>query len=372
MKEVILLSFCFVFGAEAWPQKKGIIEEAEIVVDVVESWSSNRLILVGLGLGVLALLLWVIDRFTRPKFYDLKGKHVVITGGSKGIGKALALRVAGQGADVTLMARNKEALQAAQAEIISQSGKNTGQKVEIESVDLAENFEKVQASIESAVKKIGKPVDVLINCAGMSVPGTFEDVDIAVFEHLMRVNYLGSVYPTRAVVPSMKRQGCGRIVFVSSQAGQLGVFGFSAYSPTKFAIVGLAQVLSMELKPYDIHVTVAYPPDTDTPGFKEENKGKPEETCLISETSGLFQPDQVAADIVSGLQRGAFTAYTGLDGWLLAHLTAGMGPCSSLFEGIAQVAYMSLFRFISFFFLASFDQIIRKCKQRRDVKAKND
>ena len=106
----------------------------------------------------------------------------------------------------------------------------------------------------------------------------------------MRINYLGSVYPTRAVVPAMKKQAGpdgGRIVFVSSQAGQLGVFGFSAYSPTKFAIVGLAQVLRMELKAHDIYVCVAYPPDTDTPGFVEENKSKPE----VSDSPNPTQPN---------------------------------------------------------------------------------
>jgi 3-dehydrosphinganine reductase len=134
---------------------------------------------------------------------------------------------------------------------------------------------------------------VLINCAGTSVPGLFEDLDAEVFEKMMRVNYFGSVFPTKAVVPSMKARSSGRIVFVSSQAGQLGVFGFSAYSPSKFALVGLAQVLRMELQPHGVCVSVAYPPDTDTPGFAEENTQKPEETRMISETAGLFKPDQV-------------------------------------------------------------------------------
>ena len=85
----------------------------------------------------------------------------------------------------------------------------------------------------------------------------------------------------------------GRVVFVSSQAGQVGIYGFSAYSPSKFALVGLAQVLRMELQAHGILVSVAYPPDTKTPGFEDENRYKPVETRLISETSGLFEPEQV-------------------------------------------------------------------------------
>lgn len=90
----------------------------------------------------------------------------------------------------------------------------------------------------------------------------------------MRVNYLGGVYCTKSVVDSMKSRKFGRILFVSSQAGQIGVYGYTAYSATKFAIRGLAEALQMELKPFNIYISVSYPPDTDTPGFKEELKDK--------------------------------------------------------------------------------------------------
>lgn len=86
----------------------------------------------------------------------------------------------------------------------------------------------------------------------------------------MRVNYLGGVYCTKSVIPTMKSRKFGRILFVSSQAGQIGIFGYSAYSATKFALRGLVEALQMEVKPYNIYVTLSFPPDTDTPGFKEE------------------------------------------------------------------------------------------------------
>ena len=96
----------------------------------------------------------------------------------------------------------------------------------------------------------------------------------------MRINYLGSVYCTKAVAESMKKLKFGRIVFVSSQAGQIGVFGYTAYSATKFALRGLVECLQMELKPYNIYVTLAYPPDTDTPGLKTENFDK---VCILKD-----------------------------------------------------------------------------------------
>lgn len=111
---------------------------------------------------------------------------------------------------------------------------------------------------------------------------------------MIRINYTGSVYCTKAVVDSMKERKSGRIVFVSSQAGQIGVFGYSAYSSTKFALRGLAEwyqllkkfnflnnkpnnyifSLQMELKPFNIFITLSYPPDTNTPGLESENLTK--------------------------------------------------------------------------------------------------
>lgn len=92
------------------------------------------------------------------------------------------------------------------------------------------------------------PPQVLINCAGTSVSGAFDELVEEAFEDMYRVNVLGSVFPTRAVLPYMKRQRAGAIVFVSSQAGQVGLWGYSAYSASKFALRGLAQALQMEVE----------------------------------------------------------------------------------------------------------------------------
>ncbi len=95
-----------------------------------------------------------------------------------------------------------------------------------------------------------------------------------ILKDMIRINYLGSVYCTKSVVESMKQRRFGRIVFVSSQAGQIGIFGYTAYSATKFALRGLAEALQMELKPYGVYITLAYPPDTNTPGLTLENLNK--------------------------------------------------------------------------------------------------
>lgn len=140
---------------------------------------------------------------------------------------------------------------------------------------------------------------MLINCAGTSVSGAFDEVVEEAFEDMYRVNVLGSVFPTRAVLPLMKRQRAGAIVFVSSQAGQVGLWGYTAYSASKFALRGLAQALQMEVHPFNIFVSVAYPPDTDTPGFQVEELSKPAETSMICGAGSVFKADQVRAALPS-------------------------------------------------------------------------
>lgn len=324
-----------------------------------------------LAISVVGSSVVLCDFVFRPRRLDLRGKHVVVTGGSQGIGKCVATKCAVRGAHVTIVARKPAGLQAAQAEIQQAvaAAKGTA-RVEVCAVDVSADAKKVDQAMQSVRNKMDLPIDVLVNCAGTSIPGTFEDVAPETFEKLMRVNYLGSVFPTRAVVPEMKRrkQG-GRILFVSSQAGQCGVFGFSAYSPTKFAVVGLAQVLAMELKPHNVTVGVSFPPDTDTPGFAEENKCKPEECRLISETSGLFKPEDVAEDIVvKGIIGGHFAVYSGLDGWMLANLTSGFGPATSFLDTLVQASgALSLLRVIAVAYLFYFNSIVTACQQKRDA-----
>lgn len=96
---------------------------------------------------------------------------------------------------------------------------------------------------------------------------------------MLKINVLGSVYPTRALLPGLRRRarqgsGGGRVVFVSSQLGQLGLHGYSAYCASKFALRGLAEALQMELRPYKVYVSLAHPPDTKTPGYEVEMASK--------------------------------------------------------------------------------------------------
>ncbi|KAJ8303312.1 hypothetical protein KUTeg_019708 [Tegillarca granosa] len=284
----------------------------------------------------------LVSRYLSPVRLELNGSHVLITGGSSGIGKAMALYVVKHGASVTIVARNKIKLQEAKAEI-----------------------EKCLKNSQQAENNLG-PVDILINNAGTSICGVFEELDKSEFQKMMDINYIGGVYMTRAVVKSMKERNRGRIIFVSSQAGQIGLFGYTAYSASKYALRGLGEALQMEVKPYNIYVTLAFPPDTDTPGFALEQETKVKETSLISETAGLLSPNDVAQKVIEDSLNGKFLSHIGIDGYLLANITCGMSPTTSLLEFIQQVLTMSVFRLVSLFYIVKFDSIVQKCKQERE------
>lgn len=294
----------------------------------------------------------------------------MITGGSSGIGKGIAIECFKQGAFITLLARNENRLLEAKSEI-EQYSVNNKQVVHVVSVDVSKDCANVVKVIKQAQEKLG-PVDMLVNCAGTSVNGKFEELDTSKFEELMAVNYLGTVYPTRAVVPTMKERRIGRIVFVSSQAGQVGVFGYSAYSATKFALRGLAEALQMEVKPYNIYITVAYPPDTDTPGYAEESKNKLLETQLISESSTVCQPDHVARIIVKDAIQGKAHSSIGPDGRLLAILTAGVSPVTSVAEALEAVMCIGFCRLLSLYYTTSFDSIVQRCMLQKEKSQKAD
>ncbi len=167
------------------------------------------------------------------------------------------------------------------------------------------------------------PCDVLVTSAGGAHPGYFAHLEDAVFREQMEVDYFGTLHAIRAVVPSMIERGRGHVVTISSTAGLIGVFGYSAYAPAKFAVRGLAETLRPELAPYGIVVACVYPPDTRTPGFDTENELKPPETERISATIKPRDADDVAHAIVRGIEKDRLVITVDA---LTAALTLGAGP----------------------------------------------
>lgn len=237
-----------------------------------------------------------------------KDQHVLITGGSSGIGLALAHQVATAGARVSLIARDRAKLDAARAAILA--GHPGAAEVVTASADVAVEAEGLGA-LQVAENAHG-PVDLLITSAGVAIPGYFEEIPVEVFERTMAVNYFGTLYFLKAVVPAMRRRGQGRVVLISSGVGLHGFFGYTPYAPGKFALRGLAECLRAELKDTGVGVTIVYPPDTDTPQLTAENRIKPPESKALTARGGLWSADDVARLTLRAVRQGRFAATPGL------------------------------------------------------------
>ncbi len=209
---------------------------------------------------------------------DYRGKTVYVVGGSQGIGRACAEAFFARGAKVVVFARREGPLRDA-TEAIREQQADATQGVFGVVLD-ASDGSAVDAVMTRACADYGPP-DVLLNCAGGARPARFEEIDDEAMEKTLRSNWLSCWYPAKALVPVMKERG-GVIVNTSSVAGKVGVFGYTDYSAAKFAVVGFSEALRSELAPHGVAVFVLCPPDTDTPGYADEEVAKPEETRAVS------------------------------------------------------------------------------------------
>jgi 3-dehydrosphinganine reductase len=259
---------------------------------------------------------------------------VLVTGGSSGIGLAAAKLFAASGAHVWLTARRKDVLKKALAEV-HDAGISPDQHCGYVPADISNRHEALQVVAEVA-RLAGAPT-VLFNSAGITYPGYFHDLSLDIIEQLMQVNYLGTVYMTKAVLPAMLERSQGHIINISSMAGYLGVFGYSAYGASKYAVAGFSESLRAELKPHGIRVSVAFPPDTDTPQLAFEEPLKPPETKAISGTAKALSPELVAGTILKQAARGRFFIFPGFDSRFFYLLTSKL-PKGLVFAILDQMA----------------------------------
>lgn len=251
------------------------------------------------------------------------GQHAIITGGSSGIGKATAMLLASQGANISIIARDRVKLEAARSEIESVKV-HSNQRVFTVAADVSVRSQ-IESAIQTAIATLGIP-DILVTSAGIAHPDYFENLPVEVFERTMAINYFGSLYSVKAVLPSMTKQQKGHIVLISSGAGLIGIYGYSAYSPSKFALRGLAESLRGELKPLGVQISIVYPPDTDTPQLEAENKTKPPATKLITGTAKVWTAQAVACEIVRGIEKKKFAIAPGSEMAILGRLHSLLLP----------------------------------------------
>jgi NAD(P)-dependent dehydrogenase (short-subunit alcohol dehydrogenase family) len=188
-----------------------------------------------------------------PTPFDLTGRVALVTGGSKGLGKAMARGLAAAGADVVISSRHENELRPALDAILA----GTGRRGHYVVADMAKR-EDVKRLADEAVRRMGK-VDILINNAGSNTPQQIDAITDAVWDNLIELNLTSVMALTRALVPGMKERRWGRIIHISSIMGFVAKEGRNAYAATKAALVGMARASALELGPFGVTVNCLAP-----------------------------------------------------------------------------------------------------------------
>jgi 3-dehydrosphinganine reductase len=247
----------------------------------------------------------VYSVLSRPH-WDPRGRHCYITGGSTGLGLALAILLTKRGADVSIVARNEENLKRAMAQLEAVRV-NPNQILKSYSFSLGTQQAAVDALEAACLAHGGQTPDAVFLCAGKATPGFFiEETEESMREGMDGTYWLAAWSALAASKRMVRTHSKGKIVLVSSLLGYFGMIGYSTYSPGKHAIRGLAETLRQELLLYSIDVHLYMPGTMYSPGYEEENKTKPELVLKIEESDEGLTPDRAAEGLYQGVRRGEF------------------------------------------------------------------
>ena len=221
---------------------------------------------------------------------DIDGTVAVVTGASSGIGRATAEALARRGASVVLSARRADLLEDIAVGIESDGGRAAPMACDVS------EWPQVEGLAQRVRDQFGR-CDILVNNAGVPGGGRFADLSIEDLERVIRINYLGVLYGTKAFLPMMVEAGRGHIVNVASLAGRFALPGAAVYTSTKHAVVALSEALHFELSPLGVQVTVVNPGTVATEGFPHRDMAKKGSRLLMP-------PERVADVIVKVVEKG--------------------------------------------------------------------
>ncbi|WP_125723371.1 3-ketoacyl-ACP reductase [Flavobacterium ustbae] len=214
---------------------------------------------------------------------DLKNKNAFITGAGKGIGKAVAIALAKEGVNLILVSRTQK-----DVEQLADEASNLGVKALALSADVSD-INSINEAVEQALVQF-KHIDILINSAGIASFGKFLELEPEAWERIIKVNLMGTYYTTRAIIPNMIERQTGDIINISSTAGLNGNALTSAYSASKFAVLGLTDSLMQEMRKHNIRVTALTPSTVATDMAKDLNltDGNPEKVMQSEDMADLI------------------------------------------------------------------------------------
>jgi len=240
------------------------------------------------------------------KKWDPKGKHVYITGGSQGLGLALAKLLAKKGANISIVARTQSKLDAALKEVETFRTLPT-QSFQAFSYSLSTAPSSAAALAAATAGHDNTFPDAIFCCAGTAKPSFFVEMGEDEYEEGMKSGYWAQAWTAWLAAKEMAKTGKkGKIVLISSTLGLMSFVGWASYSPAKHAIRGLAEGLRSELLLYGISTHIFFPSTMYTPGYEEENKTKPSITLQIESTDGGLTAEQAAESLFKGVERGDF------------------------------------------------------------------
>ena len=233
---------------------------------------------------------------------ELKNKKAIITGGSRGLGKATAIAFAKEGIDVAITGRNEALLKETVAEL-----QTYGVLATYAVFDVG-NYEAVKTGINSIIKTLGS-VDILVNNAGIAAFGSFIDMEVSQWSQIIQTNLMGMYYVTKQVLPYLINQNEGDIINVSSTAGLHGNATTSAYSASKFAVIGMSESLMKEVRKNNIRVC------TLTPSTIASDMSINLGIAKKDSEDSVLQPEDFAELIVAGLKLPRRAMLTGASLW---------------------------------------------------------
>lgn len=227
------------------------------------------------------------------KLFDLTNKTAIVTGGSKGLGLAMAEGLASAGANLVIISRNEKEGKAAAEKIVKEYKTKA---IAISATVTSE--EEMQKAVATTIKEFGS-IDILINNAGINIRGPIDELSYEDFKKVQQTNVDGTWLPSKAVVPQMKKQKSGRIINLASTLGVVGLANRTPYATSKGAVVQMTRALALELAPFHITVNAICPgpflTDMNIPIKDDENTKKFIVGAVALERWGELQEIQGAA-----------------------------------------------------------------------------